>query len=387
MPNNILLFPPGAFGGGGGAGGASIIDFLLYVSPTRGSAAGTGSIDSPFATIAQAAAAIPAHANNYATWANERYTVYAEGGRYTEAGPIILRQVRRSMRLYGQGAVIENEVRFVNDIADYPDAALFSPLLVPTPWGPPVNAIPVVCFELEGEGGGMEGGLPANNLTLLGLASYHAVSPQIAAFDPIFWWGHRIQSFGGWQFTNLSGVAIFLTTEIDSSSIINNHIGSDGAAGANMQLKASNSQLRGTIGPFCNILEIDACRVEAVDRTTDFAGAPVAGNVTSSSAVASQSFISNCAFPGVVYNFGAAGPGGVIILDETSFNRLVVQPGVTLTAGNSFVISDVLRGPTLSRPTALAPQGTRYYDTTLLIPIWREPAAGTGWINAAGVAV
>jgi hypothetical protein len=384
-------------GGGGGSGspgpqgpagppgvGGGSLDCTFYVSPDGDDATADGTLAKPYKTIAAASAAIPAVGSDYALWSNRRFTIYCECGRYTEPGPIVIRQKRRSMRLQGNSAVIENEVRFVNDIADYPDGAAFNPALVPLPWiNPPENTVP--CFEIMGEGGGMEGGLPANNIICLGRLLYQVVSPQIAALNVVFWFAKFMQSFGGWEYENLATAPVALTTEIEGSSIVNRHIGGNGGAGAVFSLKAHNSQLRGTIGPFVTILEMDSCRVEAVDRTTDFSGAAVAGSVVSG-VVTNQDHIHNCSFNGTVYNFGRAAAGGILIMDEVSLRRLLAQPGVTFT--NCVArIHDILSGTTVARPTALVERGTRYYDTTLNVPIWREPAAGTGWVNGSGVAV
>lgn len=45
-----------------------------------------------------------------------------------------------------------------------------------------------------------------------------------------------------------------------------------------------------------------------------------------------------------------------------------------------------LSGTTAQRPIGPA-NATFYLDTTLGIPIWALATSGTGWINAAGVAV
>ena len=44
------------------------------------------------------------------------------------------------------------------------------------------------------------------------------------------------------------------------------------------------------------------------------------------------------------------------------------------------------RGTTAQRPASQI-DGTFYLDTTLGMPIWALATSGTGWINAAGVAV
>jgi hypothetical protein len=409
-----LLLPPahagaGFISGGGGGRGAdgkpgaaglpgpvgppgpgALIDFTYYVSAGHGSdATGDGSISSPYKTIAFAVAAIPAHGNSYSVWANERWTIHLEPGRYAEAGPIILRQVRRSIRLYGDGAVIDNEVRFVQNIADWPDGVLFSPALVPAPWGPPDNTFPLVTFEIAGESGGMEGGITANNIILRGRVLYRAEGsgPALATVGPTFWFGRSFQSMAGWEYENGTAPvgAPSVTVELEQFSILNRHIGGDGVGGAVFSLKAHNGQLRGTIGPFCTILEIDSCRVSAVDRLTDFSGGAAAGSVVSS-VTTGQVHIHDCAFNGGTYNFGQAAPGGILIMDEVSLRRLLAQPGVTFTNVVAR-IHDILSGPAAARPTALVERGTRYYDTSLNVPIWREPAAGTGWVNGVGAAV
>jgi len=332
FPTRLTLwtFPTGS----GGGGGAALIDFTQYVSDVHGSdATGDGSITSPFKTIAAAFAAIPPHGNDYSKWAFERWTIHCEPGHYTEAGPIIFRQIRRSIRLYGDGAVIDAEVRFTQDIADWPDGVAFNPALVPAPWGPPDNVIPLSGFEIAGESGGMEGGIVANNIILRGRVLYRVEGdgPALAAVSPVFWFGRSFQSLAGWEFENASAPvgAPALTVELEQFSIINNHIGGDGVGGATFNLKAHNGQLRGTIGPFCNILEIDSCRIQAIDRTTDFAGGAVAGSVVGSTTT-SQGAITDSYFNGATYNLGAAAGANVLTIDDVSLERLIAQ-GFTLT--------------------------------------------------------
>lgn len=324
-------------GGGGGGGGNAALDRTFFVSDARGSdATGDGSITKPYKTIAFAFSQIPPHGNSYSVWAFERWTIWCEAGHYTEAGPIVFTQKRRSIRLYGDAATIDAQVQFDNDIADYPDGALFNPALVPNPWGPPSNAIPLVCFEIEGSGGAIEGGLPANNITLLGRVLYRVVSALVGPIGPVFWFANHVQSMAGWEYENTSGVFCSLTTELNESSIVNRHMGG-GSALAGMNLKAHASQLRATIGPFCNILKIDTCRVLRIDRTEDFAGGVVAGSVVGSAAL-DQSYITDCDFPGSVYRFGAIGGGPGINIDDVSLKRLNFA-GFTLT-GITFILSD-----------------------------------------------
>jgi len=354
----IYSFPPGAAGGGGGGGGGSAaIDRTFYVSDLNGSdATGDGSISKPYKTIAFAVAAIPPHGNSYSVWANERWTIHLEPGVYPEAGPIVLRQVRRSIRLYGDGAVVNNEVRFTQNIADWPDGVLFNPALVPAPWGPPDNAIPLSGFELAGESGGMEGGIVANNLILRGRVLYRVEGngPALAAVSPVFWFGRSFQSMAGFEYENASAPvgAPALTVELEQFSIIGRHIGSDGVGGASMSLKAHNGQLRGTIGPFCTILEIDSCRIQAIDRTTDFAGGAVAGSVVGSTATG-QGAITDCYFSGGTYLIGAPAGANVLTIDDVSLERLIAA-GFTLSSIVFQPINRLLRqNRTVAGATAL----------------------------------
>jgi len=361
---------------------------IWYVNPTVGvDAVGRGGEGNPFKTIAFAVSQIPPHGNSYSVWANERWTIHLQCGRYPDPGPIEFRQVRRSIRLEGAGAIVENEVRFVADIADYPDGVAFNPALVPIPWtGVFTGGIPLSCWEIDGDfAGGMEGGHPANNIILMSVTRYRAVSPQLTPIGPVFSFFHRVQGFGGFEYVNASGAALALTVELNDSSLINGRLGGDGVSGGVFSLKAHNSQLRSTLGPFVTILEIDSCRVQGVDRLTDFAGGPVAGSIVSG-VVTNQAHIHNCAFNGSTYNFGQPAPGGILIMDEVSLRRLLAQPGVVFTNVTAR-IHDILSGTTAARPTSLVERGTRYYDTTLSVPIWREPGSGTGWVNGVGAAV
>lgn len=322
----------------GGTGGSAAIDFTYYVSPTNGSnATGDGSISKPYLTIAFAIAAIPPHGGSYSVWAFERWTIHLEPGYYTEVGPLVFRQIRRSIRLYGDGAVVDAPVTFINDLVDYPTGILFSPALVPAPWGPPDNTIPLPCFELAGESGGMEGGYSANNLILRGRVLYRTEGVAgLTVAAPFFWFAKFIQSLAGFEFENACGGAASLTVEIEGSSIINRHIGCDGVSGAAFLLKAHNSQLRGTIGPFCTILEIDSCRIQSIDRLTDFSGGAVVGSVVGSTVTNQVAIVDSC-FSGTVYNIGAAAGSNVLTIDDTSLQRLIAA---------GFVLSSCVFQPT-----------------------------------------
>lgn len=314
---------------------SALIDYTFYVSDAHGSdATGDGSISRPYKTIAFAIAAIPAHGGSYSVWAFERYTIHLEPGHYTEAGPLTFRQVRRSIRLYGDGAVVDAAVTFIQNIADWPDGAAFAPAAVPAPFGPPDNTIPLSTFEIAGESGGMEGGITSDNLILRGrvLYRFEGTGPALAAVAPVFWFGRSFQSMAGWECENALAPAgtPSLTVELEQFSIINRHIGADGVNGQSMNLKAHNGQLRGTIGPFCVILEIDSCRIQAIDRTTDFAGGAVAGIVIGST-VTSQGAITDSYFSGATYLIGAAAGSNILTIDDVSLQRLIAA-GFTLTS-------------------------------------------------------
>ena len=76
------------------------------------------------------------------------------------------------------------------------------------------------------------------------------------------------------------------------------------------------------------------------------------------------------------------GTAGTISADYNSF--VSYFSNVPTKGAETFTILDVLAGTTANRPTTRVQRGTMYYDITLSRPIWREPAAGTGWIFADG---
>jgi hypothetical protein len=74
--------------------------------------------------------------------------------------------------------------------------------------------------------------------------------------------------------------------------------------------------------------------------------------------------------------------------DSTHVPRVTFDAKGRATAVSSVAIASapVTVGNTASRP-ASPPDGLPYLDTTLGQPIWALATSGTGWINAAGVAV
>jgi hypothetical protein len=147
----------------------------------------------------------------------------------------------------------------------------------------------------------------------------------------MFWLLKNVQSFGGMEYEGIVGGGLGMTVEVNDSSIINENIGWDGiGAGGSFSLKAHNSQLRGTLGPFLTVLEIDSCRISGINRTLDFSGGAVAGIVIGSTATG-QVHITDCCFDGATYLIGAAVPGASVLnIDDVSLRRLNAQ-GFTLT--------------------------------------------------------
>ena len=356
--------------------------FTLHVQPAIGNdATGDGSLRLPFETIQGAFNAIPAHGNNYSVWADEKYVIHLGPGRYTAGAT--LRQKRRSISIQGDGAIVVGAITFIQDrTADWPNGAAFAIGSMPEPWK--TNGSPLQAFELQGVGGGMEGGQTSNNIIFLGKITYTWASNPGSFTSYLMI--DRIQSRNNIEFTCPIAAAPSATIEINDSAFNSGVIGSDGTSGHVLYFKAHNSQISSRIGPFCNILEIDNCRIGEVRRNLNFAGGAASGTIVYPPVFGTlYSGISNCGFSGVTYAFGA--PGGVnsILIDEVSLGKLLTK---TLTMTNcTFTLSDIISGTTLARPTAFVPNGFRYFDTILGIPIWRLITSGTGWVNASGIAV
>ena len=66
-----------------------------------------------------------------------------------------------------------------------------------------------------------------------------------------------------------------------------------------------------------------------------------------------------------------------------NFGRQIQQ---ILTQVALFLNSYPPSGTTAQRPTGLQ-QGAMYYDATLKKPIWVEPSAVSGWVDATGASV
>ena len=401
-PLDVAPLSPGRWLRQAGAVGScdNVNIYTLNVSPVKGNdATGTGSLCQPFKTIAAANAAIPPHGNDFNVWANEKYVLGLGPGRYTE--PLVtLRQKRRCISLQGDGAIIESPIEFVQNIADWPSPFVIGSM--PSPWGAPPPApggigSPLVTWEIQGIGGGMEGGQTADNLIFLGKMQYRwdGATGGFQSYVMI----DRTQFEGNFEITSAAGAAVGLTMEVNDSSFRAGVLGYDpaGSGGIGVLLKASNSQLLSRIGPNMTLLEIDTCRFGDINRLLAFDGVtPAAGTILTSipPAPPNEQYlgITDCGFDGTVYNIGKpAGPSVPIMIDWPSQQRLYRAGGLALANCSLVCIGTsapaggerVLGGPV----AAVTARGFIYYDTTLNRPVWREPASITGWVDAAGLPV
>lgn len=363
--------------------------YQLCVSPVRGNDdTGDGSLSRPFRTIAKALSEIPPHGNDYDVWADQKAVICLGQGRYTEPA-ITVRQVRRCVAFQGDGAVIESDIRFVQDRdRNWPDGAAFANANMPEPWL--TIGQPLVTWELQGVGGGIEGGQTAMNLIFLGLIEYTWVSSTGGAIS--FWMVDRIQLKGSFEITSTSPAFQSITVELNDMSTRQEatatHFGSDNSgAGIAASLKAANSQLITRIGPNMRLLEIDNCRLHSLDRDTNFDGTGGAGGTIETLAGDLYSGVTDCGWDtGGTYDIGATGGSHEFLIDEPSLRRMLSTATPTLTSV-AFRVDDAFAATTAARPVGV-PDGFRMLDTTLGIPIWRLAAVGpSGWIDATGVSV
>lgn len=301
------------------------IDKTLYVSVTGSDVTGDGSLSKPFQSGTAAVAAIPAHANNYSTWAYERYTIYFMSGRHTLDTTLTTRYKRRAIRLIIDGAVLDAAVTHIADIADFPDGSSFSTALMPAPY---TSGAPNTTFEILGIGGAIQAANLVQN-RIRGRCLYRAEgSTALTVSSPMFWLGSNVRADLGWEYENAVAATISLTCELNGVNLAaSDNLGADNLF---FNLKANDCQINNTIGPNCNILGLAGCRISGVNRLLDFSGGAATGTIVSTVST-SQTHINDCSFPGSTYNFGQPGAGGILLIDDISLQRLQAQSGVTFT--------------------------------------------------------
>lgn len=280
----------------------------VFVDPILGSdAVGRGGRNNPYATINYAYSQVSLETGNVTKWANEKIVFKLAPGVYTE--DLALGFKRRSVMITGTGVKIMGKVTVTANRSDYPTT--MSPL--PYPWSTGFSS---PTFEICGQGGGMEDGFTSNNIIVqgqvrvqfAGLINWSTqVGPHYVCITNC-----QLQSGLVGTYENASGAPGF-TVEIDSSSVDGGNIGVmpyvDGGTTTGvltMSLKAHNSQLKSTLGPKINILEIDGCRIVNIDRTY---GGITNGLITATNSTSYSGIVSST-FAGTVYKIGKASGTG-----------------------------------------------------------------------------
>ena len=268
----------------------------IHVDPALGSDAdGDGSRERPYATINHAYGEVESFDGNWSVETQKRWVaeklilrlapgVYTEGGTEETPNNVSLRMKRARTMLYGEGVQILGNINWSFGKQDFPFESETGSGLYETennPW-PFTGRTPKPTLELQGIGGGIEGGF-----TTQGFAVRGAV--RILPGDATGWaktyntaWGDfyvmcdRILAVDGLRMESGDGEepALRCTVEINDSAFDGGFLGAfheNPAVTESRQgflfLKAHNSQMKSTLGPELRILEIDNCRLKAIDRT------------------------------------------------------------------------------------------------------------------------
>jgi hypothetical protein len=381
--------------GAGGGGADRVHVFDLWISPITGDdATGDGSLTKPFKTWTKAISKIPPAGNNYNVWATEKWRLCAGPGVHNfEPGPVQLRQLRRAIGIWGEGAILDFQLDLVEDpTADWPDGAGFLNTNMPPPWNPLIGS-PLAGFDIFGDRSGMEGGQVGNNIIFLQKVTFTFMSPlPPSGFQAFVLWDH-VQLEASFEARSLVPGQRLLT-EINDSSLrpTTAVFGSDGVGGnpplALFQVKAHNSQLLAGLRGDALLLEIDGCRLGDVDSTRDLNGAPYPTGLIQTNTAAQFGGLVDCAASGSVYKFGSlTGPGPyTVIADVETIGRLLAAAPAMVINNGAFKVFGVVTGTLAQRPTALVPNGFPYFATDAVPP--RELyKLGAGWVDGAGTVV
>lgn len=294
----------------------------IYIDPALGTdTAGNGGYNNPYATINYAYSQISLETGDVTKWANEKIILKLAPGVYNE--DVVLGFKRRAIMLHGTGVKIMGKITVTANRSDYP--TIMTPL--PYPWQTGFSS---PTFEISGYGGGMEDGFTSNSIIVQGQVrvEFAGLINWSTQIGPHYVCVNNAQLQAGLvgTYQNTAGAPGF-TVELDSCSVDGGNIGImpyvDGATTTGilqLSLKASNSQLKSTLGPKINILEIDNCRVVNIDRTY---GGITNGLVTATNSN-SYSGITASTFAGTIYKIGKASGTGTdtFKMDAMSYGSL-----------------------------------------------------------------
>lgn len=331
----------------------------VYVDPVNGDdTTGTGAILQPYKTINNAMSKVSLLTGDAVRWANEKLLFVLAAGVYNEN--VALRQVRRCMSVVGNGVKIVGTLTVSHVRSDYPTSLA----AVPSPWS---ASSCNVTFEMDGSGGGMEGGFTSLNIMVTGLVRIEWTSSSSFNWTTLgtqFLMLNNVQLLAGLITCMEANFGLGVTAEIDSSSIQGGCLGSHPYSGTTfvtttfaMGIKAANSQLKSTLGPRVNLIEIDCCRVLNIDRTVDSTGTTgiVTDGFITSQNLNTNSGIVNSPFSGTVYKLGRNSGTTVSTykIDSNSFASLQSISGIDNGTGPvTYNLIDDARGTNYTPATA-----------------------------------
>lgn len=294
----------------------------IYIDPVSGvDSSGRGGYNNPYASINYAYSQVSLETGNVTKWATDKIIFHLAPGTYTE--DVSLGFKRRSVMIQGTGVRILGKITVTANRSDYP--TVMTPL--PYPWSTGFSS---PTFEICGQGGAMENGFTSDNIIVQGQVrvQFAGLINWSTQIGPHYVCITNCQLQGGLvgTYQNTAGAPGF-TVEIDSSSIDGGNIGVMPYVDGNtttgilqLSLKAHNSQLKSTLGPRINILEIDNCRLLNIDRTY---GGITNGLVTATNNN-SYSGIVNSPFAGTIYKLGKSSGTGTdtFKMDANSYASL-----------------------------------------------------------------
>lgn len=336
---------------------------IVHIDGTNGvDAIGRGSIMQPYKTINYAYLQVPSAALNINQWTLEKLILKVAPGDYAENVELGLKRARTA--IMGEGVYINGTVTQTWVVADIPYSGNPSACINGAALPAPYTNFAAPTFELIGFGGGMEGGYVSKSLMIQGLVKIATIpwaagsSWQSVGTLTAFFFTNHAQLRGGFNVchdisTYPSSIGPAITVEINSSSIEGGYLGvapfaagqqlttNDGFCALN--LKASNSQLKSTLGPRITICEIDGCRIVNMDRT--MAGVVTNGSITSQNS-SSFSGIVNSPFAGSLYKIGrSVGTTAVVYkMDANSYADLQTKTLDTGTAPITYNLIDKASG-------------------------------------------
>lgn len=267
------------------------VDQTIAANPLRGQP-GT-----PFRTIAFAINEFRTTyplANNYNTWANQKFILHLGAGRFTAAvqgASIDVPLLRRATQITGYGAIVESDIVFQNDKGLAPDGAAFNAALVPAPW---TGATYGSTFGIEITGLGsadVRAGDDQPGVTILGLitvTTFAAVGQTIQPNVQIVrsWIHSGLHVLGA----NLSQNEVPLYAEDSVFGVtptfgsVPTVVGCDGPPGlsaVSLTISAKRCVFNDRIGPFVLFGDVEDCYFASIRNDLDFAGAPIAGVIRS----------------------------------------------------------------------------------------------------------